>query len=204
MRTSIGWTLASVSLLALGQGRAVAQDSVDNHAAPTPSDGAFEAGVFAGGFFPSEDHEFYDWETATHEELDAVGPDLGVRLGFYPLRYVGIEGEADLLPFGTESGGRALLWGARAQVVAQFPARVTPFLLAGFGAMGVSSDRTDLDSDVDKVGHIGIGTKLAVNRWLALRADGRMLRAPAAGTDEGTNHFAFLLGASMTLDRRRR
>ena len=94
--------MAAVSVLALSQGRAAAQVEVEEQAELAPTDGQFEIGLFAGGFFAAEDHEFYDWESATHEELDAVGPDLGIRLGFYPLRFIGIEGEADLLPFGTE------------------------------------------------------------------------------------------------------
>ena len=199
MRTTITAALAASSVLALGQGRASAQAELHEQVDLTPHDGAFEVGVFAGAFIPSEDHEFYDWQEAMHEELAAVGPDLGLRLGYYPLKYVGIEGEADLLPFGTDSGSGALLWGVRAHVIAQFPARVTPFVLGGGGAMGVSSDRTALASDVDKVAHFGAGAKYQVNRWLGLRLEGRLLRAPAVEEDTGTNHFAVLAGASLTL-----
>jgi hypothetical protein len=54
-----------------------------------------------------------------------------------PLRVLGIEGEADLIPQATDSGGSVMLFGARGHLVVQLPAVVTPFLLGGVGTMGV-------------------------------------------------------------------
>jgi outer membrane protein OmpA-like peptidoglycan-associated protein len=130
-----------------------------------------------------------------------VGPEIGIRIGFYPLRFAGVEGEAELLPMSTESGASALLWGARLQAVARLPGRFSPFALIGLGSMGVSSDGSVLASDTDTVGHLGVGGKVQVNPWVSFRVDGRLLRAPAAMTDSGTNHFSVMLGVSLTLGR---
>jgi len=86
--------------------------------------------------------------------------------------------------------------------------RFTPFLLAGLGTMGVSSDQEALSDDADKVGHLGVGVKFQINRLLMFRLDGRLYRAPrvieAGATEDprdGTNHWAALAGISMTLGR---
>jgi outer membrane protein OmpA-like peptidoglycan-associated protein/opacity protein-like surface antigen len=180
----------------------------------SPVDMGVELGLFAGGFFPDADeHEFYDYRDAMQEPLESAGPDLGLRAGFYPLRFLGVELEGDLMPFATESGSSVLLYGVRGQVVVQAPGiaangRFSPFLLGGFGTMGVSSDEEALSDDADKVGHLGIGAKLQLNRMLMARLDGRYYRAPRrleeGATDDprdGTNHWAVLAGLSLTLGR---
>jgi outer membrane protein OmpA-like peptidoglycan-associated protein len=68
--------------------------------------------------------------------------------------------------------------------------------------MGVRSPNDALASDDDVLGHLGLGVKIKVSEGFALRAEGRVLRAPQAGNQEGTNHFAILLGGSFALGRR--
>ena len=190
---------ACVALLALSRPGLAQEAGVAASADLAPGDGRLELGLFFGAFLPSDSHEFYDYMDTAQEPLEGAGPEFGVRLGYFPLRFLGIEGEAELLPFGTESGASALLYGARAHLVAQLPARLTPFILGGIGTMGVSSDANVLSSDADTVGHLGLGLKYQASRWLSLRLDGRLLRAPEAGTDTGTNHFSVLGGVALTL-----
>jgi outer membrane protein OmpA-like peptidoglycan-associated protein len=184
------------------QGPAPSGD-VSGEAAPASGRGPeLRLGFYAGAFFPSEQHEFYDWRANDQQPLAALGPELGFRLGFFPLRFLGVEGEADVVPTSTEAGQRALLYGARAHLILRVPARVTPFLLGGFGTMGVRSDQAALSSDNDAIGHLGLGAELGLGERSGLRVEGRALRAPRAGTDGGTNHFALLVGLSWSLGGR--
>lgn len=150
---------------------------------------------------PSERHEFYDPLRAEHKQLEAAGADVGVRLAFLPLSFLGIEVEADILPQATRSGDRVLLYGARAHLLLQAPTkRLTPFAVAGVGTMGVRSTDDELSSDRDTLGHIGLGARLRVSDRLALRMEGRALRGPRVEVDSGTTHVAVLLGLSFALD----
>jgi len=212
-----GWTAAACAAFLLGLGSsATAQENGEVSAESSdlsPVDMGFELGLFVGGFFPDKEHEFYDYRDTMQEPLEGAGPDIGLRVGFYPIRFVGAELEGDLMPFNTESGASALLYGVRGQIVGQLPGlepsgRFTPFVLAGFGTIGVSSDQEVLSDDADKVGHLGIGAKYQLSRLLMLRLDGRYYRAPrrieeGATSDprDGTNHWAALLGLTLTLGR---
>jgi outer membrane protein OmpA-like peptidoglycan-associated protein len=163
-----------------------------------------ELGIYGGAFLPADEHEFYDPRDSAQQPLEPVGPELGLRAAFMPLRFLGIEGEADLMPQATDSGGSVMLFGARGHLVVQLPAVVTPFLLGGVGTMGVRSPVRELSDDFDTVVHVGVGAKIGLGDRFALRVEGRGLRAPRADSDDGVNHFAALLGASMILGSTRR
>src|SRR6188508_1237006 len=136
------WSAAACAAFLLGFGAtASAQDDTEVSAQSNdlaPIDMGVELGLFLGGFFPDADnHEFYDYKDAMQEPLESAGPDVGLRVGFYPIRFLGIEVEGDLMPFATESGNSVLLYGVRGQVVGQLPGiaangRFSPFALAGF------------------------------------------------------------------------
>lgn len=161
-----------------------------------------ELGGFVGAFLPDQAHEFYDPRVAMQQPLQSAGPEIGLRLGLFPIRFAGVEAELDLMPQQTSSGGRVLLYGARAHLVLELPTRVTPFVLGGFGTMGVRSQDDELATDRDAVGHLGLGLKVRVDSRLSLRLEGRLLRAPRAGTDGGTNHHAVLLGVALAFGSR--
>ncbi len=166
---------------------------------------SLELGVYGGAFMPDEqNHEFYDPARSQQEPLDPVGPELGLRVAFFPLGFLGVEGEADVLPQSVNSGAAVMLYGARGHLIVQLPepvtrARITPFVLGGVGTMGVRSRSTELSTDADTVGHAGIGAKLQLGSRFSLRLDGRGMRAPRADSDGGTYHFAALLGATFTI-----
>ena len=156
-----------------------------------------ELGVFGGAFVPDREHEFYDPGDSAAQPLEDVGPELGLRAAFFPFSFLGIEGEADLLPQSTASGQGVLLYGARGHLILRVPTRVSPFLLGGLGTMGVRSGRNELSNDSDTVGHVGLGLSFVASPRVSLRVEGRGLRAPRAGDDQGTFHFSALLGVSL-------
>jgi hypothetical protein len=78
-----------------------------------------------------------------------------------------------------------------------------PFVLGGYGIMGVRSNRDALGNDIDPVGHYGGGLKMFVNRWVALRLEGRHVIGPAAQQRRKiASHGEVLFGVSVTLGRR--
>jgi OOP family OmpA-OmpF porin len=161
-----------------------------------------EVGVFGGAFFPSRNHDFYDPITAPQKPLWAAGGDVGLRAAYFPLPFVGLEVEGVVMPTRarTATDDFALLWGVRAHPVLQLPwYRITPFVLAGAGAMGVRSSPFALGRDVDPVAHWGAGIKWFMTQWVALRVDGRhLMAAKAALQNDVTSHFELLAGISVT------
>jgi len=174
-----------------------------------PERNMVELGVFAGAFVFSRKHDFYDPSTAPQEPLRRVSPDLGVRAAFFPARFLGVELEFSALPgsryeaTATGPGGPAFLYGLRAHGILQLPFwRVTPFLLGGYGMMGVRSAATVAGNDIDPIGHYGAGVKVFLNRHIALRFDIRhIIGAQARLQTDGTSHLQALLGLTFTLNR---
>jgi outer membrane protein OmpA-like peptidoglycan-associated protein len=177
-----------------------------------PERNTVELGVFGGVFVFNKYHDFYDPNTAPQEMLRRPAPDLGARIGYYPLRVFGIEAEFSAVPSrymagtgaGAGPGGSAFIYGVRAHGILQLPLRVTPFFAGGYGIMGVSSSNTVAGKDIDPVGHLGGGVKFFVNRYLLLRLDLRnYIAAQAAEQVDGTGHFQATLGLSLVLGRKK-
>src|SRR4051812_11798162 len=57
-----------------------------------PDNNLLELGVFGGVLFPAKRHNLRDEHFDQHRYQNS--PELGARLGWYPLSWVGIEGEA--------------------------------------------------------------------------------------------------------------
>ncbi len=175
-----------------------------------PERNMVEHGLFGGMTLFSRTHDLYDPNTAPQERLRRPTPDFGVRAAFFPARFFGLEAEfsalpAQYVPSDSSPGGSAFVYGLRAHGILQLPFwRVTPFLLGGYGMMGVSSKATVAGKDIDPVGHYGGGAKYYVNRYLALRLDVRhLVAAQAALQGDGTSHLQVLLGLTITLNRAR-
>jgi hypothetical protein len=164
-----------------------------------PTRGLAELGIHGGAFIP-RNHELYN-SASTYEPLRRVGPEFGVRFGFYPLRVLGLELESAVMPTRTTiSDAPATVVGARAHLIAQLPYRLTPFILVGVGLLIQTSRR--LGTDLDPGPHFGGGLKLFLTPLLALRLDLRSNIAAQAGTTGGrTQHLETLLGISVTLGR---
>ena len=146
-----------------------------------------ELGIFAGAFFPDPEMELRD-PSATIEDWDQVAPSIGARLGYYPLRHFGLEGEFAAIP--TRNGGEsAFVYSARAQGVIQ-PGfwRITPFALLGGGVIGVASGSDVVGNEADQALHVGGGLKLLINDRVQLRLEGRDVISPRLGTTERPAH----------------
>jgi outer membrane protein OmpA-like peptidoglycan-associated protein len=177
-----------------------------------PQNGMAEVGVYGGVWFPSRHLELYApnpmLPNSGRQLLRVAAPDFGVRAGYYPLRFVGVEVEGGLMPARLrDSDARALPWTVRGHVVGQLGLwSVTPFLLVGTGILGVSSDAppASLGSEQDVAIHFGGGVKVYVNRWIQLRLDIRDVVSNRAGVGEGlTSSPEILLGLSVTLGRKK-
>ncbi len=169
-----------------------------------PTRNQLEIGVFGGLMFPAyKTHELYDPST-TWAPYKRVAPDIGVRLGFYPLSFLGIEIEGAIVPtkIGDTTGGGAFLGGFRGYGIFQLPYRIAPFALIGVGFLGAQSDR--LGKDLDPTLHFGGGVKFYVNRLIALRLDIRDNVSAQYQVDAGrTNYPEVLLGLSILLNRKK-
>jgi OOP family OmpA-OmpF porin len=172
-----------------------------------------ELGIFGGMIFLSSQHGlFEEGLVENRREYNRAAADLGVRLGFYPIRHFGLEVEGAGIP--TRAGGDpASLLFARAHAVAQIGLwSVTPFLLIGGGGMGVDSPSSVHGADLDPSLHFGGGVKMHLNEFVALRLDIRdnvsksCLDCGADPTENGlrAHHPEILLGLSLTLALRKK
>ena len=175
-----------------------------------PGNNYVEIGVFAGLLRLSDHHELFqpqgDRPAQGWLALRPVVPDFGARVGYYPLRFVGLEVEGALLPTRTrDAGGDALIYAFRGHVVAQLGQwALTPFVLVGGGLIGVRSASSVVGRDVDPALDFGAGLKLHLDRWV-LRLDVRDLVSNRQGVDATfqSHNLEVLLGVSVMLGRKR-
>lgn len=175
-----------------------------------------EVGLYMGALFPSngvDGHGLYgEGITKTPRDLK-TGFDVGLRVAYLPLRFVGIEAEGGISPMkvdyvdaGKDIRKKAVTYALRAHVILQLPTQLSLFVLAGGGVLGVSSKNDALGKNADGTLHVGGGLKYYVHKKVVLRIDGRDIFAPAfsKGMSGGTTwtHFAeFTFGASFVLGR---
>lgn len=158
-----------------------------------------ELGIFGGIFVPSESHELYDSTQSFQSPYNAFGPKVGLRLGYFPLAFLGGEIEGGYSPIDNLRGERHHLYDVRGHAVVQLPWRLTPFLVAGGGVLGVDGPR---GGDIDAALHWGGGVKFLANEWLDFRLDGRHIISGAAGPGTGnTSHFEVTAGVGVLLYR---
>ncbi len=167
-----------------------------------PEDGLVEVGIFGGVLFPSKSHNFQD-ESRPHQAFKSIAPDIGLRLGYYPLSFLGAELEGAVMPTRTEDDDESAgLWAVRGHVVGQLPMySIVPFLLAGGGRMGAGSD--SMGSDGDPAIHFGAGVKVPLDDFVSLRLDVRDNMTQKNGASDGSQtHHPEILGAlTFTLNR---
>lgn len=175
-----------------------------------PEAGMIEVGVWGGLMFPSPNLELFEADLALpnqgRKQYGLLAPDVGVRAGYYPIRHFGVELEGGVMPASLRDGsGNPTIWAARGHLVGQIGLwRLTPFIVAGTGAMGVASPRSAVGSEADIAIHFGGGLKFFVNYWLMLRLDVRDNLTNKFGVGEGVTHTPeVLLGISITLNRKK-
>jgi outer membrane protein OmpA-like peptidoglycan-associated protein len=171
-----------------------------------PENNLLELGVFGGVLIPAKRHNLRNelFPQAPYK----VGPELGARLGYYPLSWVGIEGEAMGALSQTKKtdeteAGRGGLYALRGQLVLQAPLPyIVPFGVVGVGKLGAISDVMGKDSDT--AWHFGLGAKAALTHLLSLRLDGRDNLTAKTGGSGQAHTFEVTLGLSAVIERTRR
>ena len=174
---------------------------------------AIELGLYGGIAHFDKQHNLQNIELVPdtqygHQRL-ATSLDLGLRAAFYPLSFVGVEGELGVIPTKTRTDNRsATVWTYRAHLIAQYPGfRLVPFVLFGVGGMTEKSHRDTLGKDSDPEMHFGVGAKWAFNEYVSARFDLRdnlmQKNLLVAGVKNGdlVSNTEFLLGLSFTLGR---
>ena len=133
-----------------------------------------------------------------------IAPDIGIRAGYYPIRWLGLELDGNVLPSEVDGGGAsALVYGARFQPVLQLPMwRIVPFVTVGAGVLGVSSDAAAFGKDADFVLSYGGGVKLHLTRNVGLRFDFRSNLSEKARGDDLADTGEYLLGLFVRLGPR--
>ncbi len=172
-----------------------------------PTNGMAEFGAFGGVWFPSRRLELFVPEEG-HQFLRRAAPEIGLRAGYYPIRFFGVEVEGAVIPTRTQgTDGRATAWALRANVIGQLGLwSVTPFLLAGTGVLGMSSPSgpEGIGNDQDVAIQLGGGVKVFINHHIQLRLDIRDVISNRLGVGEGlTSSPEILLGVTFNLRRRK-
>ncbi|HEX3777837.1 MAG TPA: thrombospondin type 3 repeat-containing protein, partial [Polyangiaceae bacterium] len=174
---------------------------------------ALELGIYAGVGFFADQHNLQDLDLVAgnqygHQRL-APGLDLGLRAGFYPLSFLGLEGELGVIPTKTRTDNiNATVTTYRAHIVVQYPGyRLVPFVLAGLGGMTLKSHPDTLGNDSDPEMHFGVGVKFAICQELSARFDFRdnLMQKnellPGVSNGDLVSNTEWLLGLSYTLGR---
>ncbi|MFV8751956.1 FecR family protein [Nannocystaceae bacterium ST9] len=159
-----------------------------------------ELGLAGGVFVPAGNHGLYRPSTSEQAPMRPTGQVVG-RIGYYPLRQVGIELAGRVMPTRIDDGQRVTAWSLRGQIVGQLATRVTPFVLVGGELIGVASPASALGRDSDFGFVVGGGLKAFVLPWLALRLGVNAGIHERVGSGF-TGHFDADLGLSFVLGRR--
>lgn len=207
---TLGRTLAGTALAIATLAPAVAEAEeptpwIRRH---VPRRNTGELGIYGGITFPARSHELFAEDRAQPNDgfrrFRTAAPHFGLRAAYLPLRFFAVEAEAGVAPTRTTDDTRALLWTVRCHALAQLGLwRVTPFVLAGVGGLGVVSERGAVGRDVDLAFHFGAGVKLFATDRIVARLDVRDVVAARRGVSDGVAHTPeILLGLSVVLGRK--
>lgn len=176
-----------------------------------PEGDLWEVGLFGGLFFPSAAHRLGKG-SREREPYERVAYEIGGRLAYFPLSWMGLEGEFmmaegrvphDLEYIRSDLGSeRVNFFAYRGHVVFQLPlAYVVPFVLGGIEALGANSQ--PFGRDADTAFQVGGGLKVPLGKVFSLRAEFRENMHRRSNDDY--NEVAFseevLLGGTFTLGR---
>jgi outer membrane protein OmpA-like peptidoglycan-associated protein len=164
-----------------------------------PRGNLWEVGLFGGLLFLSDNNALHD-PTQPYADFEKPSPEVGVRIAYLPLSFVGAEGEFMGAAAELQNGDGAITWAGRGHLLFQVPTHsVSPFVLIGGGRMGIISDASGNDSDPEL--HFGGGLKINLHRKIALRLDVRD-NITKQRPDTGTAHnLEALAGLSLVFGR---
>lgn len=161
-----------------------------------------ELGVFGGMITGGSKHELFKVDPSAdrqgYKDLHKENLELGMRLGYYPLTFLGVEGELGWGLMKAE-GKTADLLMPRASAILQYPRfSVVPFLSGGYGLMSMRSPSTALGVDTDPNVHFGGGVKVNFTDRIQARVDVRDNVSFARGATGLTHHkLEVLAGLSL-------
>ena len=168
-----------------------------------------EIGGYLGAFFPSADHGLYADNVTKFAKPIKTGFDIGVRIAYLPLRFVGVEIEGGAVPTKLDGNGgyTTIVFAARGHLILQMPTRLALFVVAGGGMLGGASDGKAIGTNVDGALHVGGGLKYYLTEKVVLRIDGRDVVSPAfskgmTGGQDWAHSGEFTFGASFVLGRK--
>ncbi|MCA9705955.1 MAG: OmpA family protein [Myxococcales bacterium] len=166
-----------------------------------PGNHMLDAGLYLGGFWRADNHGLFNRGFDTQPSTSRGAFDIGFRLEYMPIPWVGLGFETSGMPTSSasEGGARAGFYTVRGHVIGSLPYRLTPTLAIGGGLLGLRSRSSDILNGSDQAFHWGPGLKFFVNDWIAVRMDGRHI-VTGPGTDSGRSHHGELLfGAEVTI-----
>ncbi len=159
-----------------------------------PVDQSVELAALVGAWLPAYAHELYDGR-AGWKPLARGFAELGARVAYFPVRWMGFEFDGVGMPGSARDGRRVTLGSFRGGLVLRLPWRVAPLLSGGVGALGASSASDVVGDDVDAAFHIGAGVQVFVTRVLHVRIDGRDVLSHRRGVGGGPAHHGELLAS---------
>jgi OOP family OmpA-OmpF porin len=196
---------------ALGQPEAASEDTGNSDRFSyrhRPTANLFEAGVFLGPLFISDNNSFRGPTVINPGQPPTVKPvafydpalEMGIRGGYYPLSFLGGELEGMLAVASSTTDDGVTVLAARAHAVVQLPYwSIVPFALGGVGYWRVLNDGSGNDSD--PAFHYGVGAKVNVTQNLAVRVDLRDSITNQRGGADYPHNIEALAGANLVLGR---
>src|SRR5690606_7684997 len=164
-----------------------------------PENNELDVGMYLGVFFIGRNHSLFNPSFVGQPRLHPAAFDLGFRATYFPLRFVGAGIEGGFAPTRSpQLAERATVGSFRVHVVGQLPYRVTPTLVIGGGLLHMTSPSPRLRA-VDGAFHWGAGVKFHINKWIAIRLDGRHMVAPNGANGRAANHGELTVGIDVTL-----
>src|SRR5690606_3026216 len=135
-----------------------------------PEANLWELGLFGTIMLPSPSHRFIEPGSGLpQQDLDPAA-GFGARFAYFPLSFLGLEIDGAAMPSATEDGSSAGIHVARGHLIGQLPgSSITPFVLAGMGALGAASEA--MGTDTDPAFHFGGGVKAALDAYVSVRLD---------------------------------
>jgi OOP family OmpA-OmpF porin len=126
---------------------AVVTSDDDDEDGLAPRGNLGELGLFGGLIFMSNRNALHD-ARLPYADFEKPTPEVGVRIAYLPLSFLGVEGEFMAGAAELVGGEGAIVWAGRGHLLLQVPTRrVNPFVLIGGGRMGISSDPAGDDTD---------------------------------------------------------
>jgi OOP family OmpA-OmpF porin len=168
-----------------------------------PERDMLDIGVFIGGLFLPSSHGLFDAGDGPRPPLKRSAFDGGMRLAYMPLSFLGLGLEID----GASNRGGTPETSVshtnfRMHVIGQLPYRITPVFVIGGGFLSVRSGAAILN-ELDGAFHYGLGLKVHINQWIAVRMDGRHMVASGDFEGDRASYGEIQFGVDLNLRMRR-